>query len=51
MEDSEKDPELEEHHLGRDDENAEIGALENNFVSSGEPGVKYDLDYDPSRDH
>ena len=51
MGDSEKDPELEEHQLDHDDENAIIGALNNNFDLGREPGDESDLDYDPSRDH
>jgi len=51
MEDFEKDPKLEEHQLDHDDENADIGASDNNFDSYEEYGDESDLDYDPSRDH
>jgi len=44
MEDSEKNPELKEHQLDHDEENAEIGALDNSFDSDGEPRDEYDLD-------
>ena len=51
MEDLEKDPELEEHQLHHNDENAEIGASDNSFDWGGEPRDESDLDYDPYRDH
>jgi len=51
MEDSKNDPELEEHELDHDDENAEIDASDNSFDSGGGLGVESDLDYDPYRDH
>ena len=41
----------EERQLDHDNETAEIGALDNNFNSGGEPRDESDLDYDPSRDH
>ena len=40
----------EDHQLHHDDENTEIGALDNSFDSGGEPGDESDLDYDPSGD-
>ena len=51
MEDSKKDPELEEQQLDHNDENAEIGASDNSFNSGREPRYQSDLYYDPSRDH
>ena len=39
MEDSEKDPKLEEYKLDHDDENIEIGISDNSFDSGGEPGM------------
>ena len=37
MEDSKKDPELEEHEFDHDESNADIGASGNNFESGGLP--------------
>jgi len=51
MEHSEKDPEMKGHQLDHDDENTEIGALDNSFDSDEVPMDESDLDYDPSRDH
>ena len=51
MEESEEDPELEDHQLDHDDGNAKIGASDNSFDLDKEPGDESNLDYDPSRDH
>ena len=51
MEDSKKDPELEEHQLDHDYESAKIGASDNSFNSGRELGDMFGLDYNLSRDH
>ena len=42
---------MEEHELNHDDEDAEIGASNNNFDLGRELGDESYVDYDPSKDH